>query len=283
MALVFVHGGVAGVAKPHRVSLAAGPARAVLRERALDAVEDAVVALEDLPELNAGRGAVLNLAGAIELDAGISDGLSGKAGGVGNVRVRHPITLARKVLEETPHVLITGAGAAALGEGMEEVEPTPDERARWEEARSEGRLEIARFGDPVEVDTVGAVALGDSGDLAAASSTGGVFAKMPGRMGDSAIFGAGHYASKGAAVVGTGVGEMFLETLACARVGLLIESGAHPQGACEAVIHVLGGRALLPAGLLALDRAGRQGAAYRGGSWDVEGPDGPVEALRLDD
>lgn len=270
MRAVFVHGGVAGVAKPHRVSLASAVLRAAARTRALDAVEDALLALEDDPRLNAGYGAVLNLAGDVELDAGISDGLTGRAGGVGNVRVRHPVTLARKVLEETPHVLITGAGAAALGAGMETVAPTPEERARWEEARAEGRLEAGRFGDPVEVDTVGAVALGEGEDLAAASSTGGVFGKMPGRMGDSAIFGAGHYSSEAAAVVGTGVGEMFLE------------AGAHPQEACEAVIRLLGERAPLPAGVLALDRAGRHGAAYRGGSWDVEGPGGPVEAVRLE-
>lgn len=281
MSVVFVHGGVAGVAKPHRVSLAEGVARGLERERALDAVEAAVIALEDDPELNAGFGAVLNLEGAIELDAGMSDGVTGRAGGVGNVCVRHPVSLARKVLEETPHVLVTGAGAVALGAAMEQVERSPDEVARWEEARAEGRLDVARFGDPVEVDTVGAVALGDSADLAAASSTGGVFGKMPGRMGDSAIFGAGHYASKGAAVVGTGVGEMFLETLACARAGMLIEAGAHPQQACADVIRLLAERASLPAGLLALDRSGRHGAAYRGGSWDVEGPDGPVEAERL--
>jgi beta-aspartyl-peptidase (threonine type) len=281
MTAVFVHGGVAGVAKPARVSLAEGVERGLARERALDAVEDAVIALEDLPELNAGFGAVLNLAGAVELDAGMSDGLTGRAGGVGNVTVRHPVSLARRVLEDTPHVLITGAGAADLGADMERVEPAPEELARWEEARAEGRLDVARFGDPVEVDTVGAVALGDDGGLAAASSTGGVFGKMPGRMGDSAIFGAGHYASAAAAVVGTGVGEMFLEALACARVGLLIEAGTHPQRACEDVVRLLGERAPLPAGLLALDRAGRYGAAFRGGSWDVEGPEGPVEAVRL--
>lgn len=281
MSVVFVHGGVAGVPKPHRVSLAGGVSRGLARARAIDAVEAAVIALEDDPELNAGFGAVLNLEGAVELDAGISDGVTGRSGGVGNVCVRHPVSLARKVLEETPHVLVTGAGAAALGAGMEQVERSPAEVARWEEARAEGRLDVARFGDPVEVDTVGAVALGDPGDLAAASSTGGVFGKMPGRMGDSAIFGAGHYASRGAAVVGTGVGEMFLETLACARAGMLIEAGAHPQRACADVIRLLGEGASLPAGLLALDRSGRHGAAYRGGSWDVEGPDGPVEAERL--
>jgi L-asparaginase / beta-aspartyl-peptidase len=281
MSLVFVHGGVAGVAKPLRVSLADGVAKGVARERALDAVEDAVIALEDHPALNAGFGAVLNLAGAVELDAGISDGATGRAGGVGNVTVAHAISLARKVLEETPHVLVTGAGAAALGAGMDEVERAPEEVRRWDQARAEGRLDVARFGDPVEVDTVGAVALGDDGGLAAGSSTGGVFGKMPGRMGDSAIFGAGHYASRAAAVVGTGVGEMFLETLACARAGMLIEAGAHPQEACASVVELLGERAGLPAGLLALDRSGRHGAAFRGGSWDVEGPDGPVEATRL--
>lgn len=282
MSVVFAHGGVAGVAKQERVSLADGVARGLGHERALDAVEAAVIALEDDPRLNAGYGAVLNLAGAVELDAGISDGARGRAGGVGNVSVAHPISLARKVLEETPHVLVTGAGAVALGEGMEPVAIAPDELRRWEEARAEGRLDIARFGDPVEVDTVGAVALGEDGDLAAASSTGGVFGKMPGRMGDSAVFGAGHYASRTAAVVGTGVGEMFLETLACARVGLLIEAGEHPQAACAAVIRSLAERAPLPAGLLALDRSGRYGAAFSGGSWDVEGPEGPVEAERLD-
>lgn len=281
MSVVFVHGGVAGVSKPQRVPLAGGVARGVTRGRALDAVEDAVIALEDDPALNAGYGAVLNLAGDVELDAGISDGTTGRAGGVGNVTVRHPVSLARFVLEQTPHVLITGSGAIALGADMEQVEPAPEERARWEEARAEGRLDVARFGDPVEVDTVGAVALGEDG-LAAASSTGGVFGKMPGRMGDSAIFGAGHFASKAAAVIGTGVGEMFLEALACARAGILIEAGAHPQEACEAVVRLLGERAALPAGLLAIDRSGRHGAAFRGGSWDVEGPDGPVEAVRLE-
>lgn len=280
MSVVFVHGGVSGAAKPHRVPLGDGVAAGGTAERALDAVESAVRVLEDDPRLNAGYGAVLNLAGAIELDAGISDGATGRAGGVGNVAAAHPVSLARKVLEETPHVLITGAGAAALAAGMEPVAVAPEELQRWEEARAEGRLDVARFGDPVEVDTVGAVALGTDG-LAAASSTGGVFGKMPGRMGDSAIFGAGHYASKAAAVVGTGVGEMFLEALACARAGLLIEAGAHPQEACEALIRLLGERAPLPAGLLALDREGRPGAAFRGGSWDVEGPEGPVEAARL--
>ncbi|MFN2587961.1 MAG: isoaspartyl peptidase/L-asparaginase [Actinomycetota bacterium] len=281
MSVVFVHGGVAGVPKTERVSLSAGVTEGAAAGRALDAVEQAVRVLEDDPRLNAGYGAVLNLAGAVELDAGISDGTTGRAGGVGNVDVGHPVSLARNVLEETPHVLITGTGAVALGGGMDRVAIAPDELARWRKARVEGRLDVARFGDPVEVDTVGAVACGGTGDLAAASSTGGVFGKMPGRMGDSAIFGAGHYASRAAAVVGTGVGEMFLETLACARAGLLVEAGAHPQEACERVIRLLGERAAFPAGLLALDRDGRAGAAFRGGSWDVEGPDGPVEATRL--
>ncbi|MDQ3958409.1 MAG: isoaspartyl peptidase/L-asparaginase [Actinomycetota bacterium] len=282
MTLVFVHGGVSGVAKPQPVPLGFSLAGARGAESALDAVEDAVRALEDHPRLNAGYGAVLNLSGQVELDAGISDGVTGRSGGVGNVAVRHPISLARKVLEETPHVLITGAGAASLGAEMERLDgTTPEELARWEQARAEGRLHPARFGDPAEVDTVGAVAVDATGGLAAGSSTGGVFGKMPGRMGDSAIFGAGHYASAATAVVGTGVGEMFLRALASARTGMLIEEGAHPQAACETVIELLAGVARLPAGLLAVDGAGRYGAAYRGGSWDVEGPEGPVEPVRL--
>jgi isoaspartyl peptidase/L-asparaginase-like protein (Ntn-hydrolase superfamily) len=121
------------------------------------------------------------------------------------------------------------------------------------------------------------------GRLAAGSSTGGVFGKLSGRVGDAPIFGAGLYASESVAVVGTGVGELFLETLACLRVALLVEDeGALPQDACERVIKWVGERRSVSAGLLALDRSGRVGAAFRGGSLAVEGPDGPVEAVRLD-
>lgn len=279
--LIYVHGGVSGTPKP------APSLRAAFRGdpvSALDAVESAIRALEDHPELNAGYGAVLDLDGELSLDAGIADGSTGKIGAVANVRVKNPISLARKVMEQTPHVLLTGAGAHDFGAGMERLEATTPERiADYERAKANGELGREHFGNPEQVDTVGAVALDDAGRLAAGSSTGGVFGKMPGRVGDAPIFGAGFYASTTAAVVGTGVGELFLETLATFRTGLLIETGVNPQAACERTIELIGKRSSgAAAGLLAIARNGSVGAAFRGGMLAVEGPDGPYAAVRLD-
>jgi L-asparaginase / beta-aspartyl-peptidase len=279
---LFVHGGVSGVAKeatPLAYAIRAG----ITEATALDAIEAAVRAMEDDPALQAGFGATLDRDGALELDAGIADGVSGRCGAVAGVTVRHPVTLARRVLAETPHVLMAGAGAQALGADMEALDETSaEQRRRWEHARAAGTLDPTRFGEAERVDTVGAVAVDDTGHLAAASSTGGVFGKLPGRVGDAPVFGAGFYASASAAAVGTGVGELFLETLACLRTALLIEGGSSPQGACEEIIGYLGTRGAHSAGILAIDVEGRVGAAYRGGSWAVEGMDGLVVPTRLE-
>jgi beta-aspartyl-peptidase (threonine type) len=251
----------------------------------LDAVQAAVVVLEDDPTLNAGFGSVLSRVGTIELDAGIADGATGRCAGVAGVRTRNPVALARAVMERTPHVLLTGQGADAFAEelGLPFLDETAQaQRARYQRALEQGKLGFETYGAPENVDTVGAVALDSRGRLAAASSTGGVFGKLPGRVGDAPVFGAGYYASEGVAVVGTGVGEEFLKTLACVRVGRQIEFGDTPQAACEKAIADLG--AMGPAGtagLLALDRSGRVGAAFRGASWSVEGPDGPVAAVPI--
>ena len=283
MATVYVHGGVSGLPKTDLPALDRFVASGARCAGALDAVEHAIRELEDDPRFNAGFGSVLNIDGGLELDAGIVAGDTGRVGGVANVRVRHPITLARRVMQETPHVLITGAGAQALGRDLEHLSDTsPEERARWERERDEGKLHAGTYGAPEHVDTVGAVALGDDGVLAAGSSTGGVFAKLPGRVGDAPIFGTGIYASRSAAVVGTGVGEVFLESLAALRVGQLIEQGAEPQEACERTIAHLGNRSDAAAGVLALDTSGHVGAAFRGGSWVVGGPGGAVAATKLD-
>jgi L-asparaginase / beta-aspartyl-peptidase len=237
--------------------------------------------MEDDPALNAGFGAVLNRDGLLELDAGIADG-SGLCGGVAGVAVRHPISLARRVLETTPHVLIAGGGATELGADMERLRDTSSEqRRRWIEARADGRLALEHYGAREHVDTVGAVALDEFGRLAAGTSTGGVFGKLPGRVGDAPIFGAGFYASKRAAVVGTGVGEIFIRAQAAARTGALIEEGRHPAQACAQIIREMAVSREHTAGLLALDRNGRAGAAFRGGSLAVEGPAGAVEAFRV--
>jgi len=280
MTVVFVHGGVAGRPKELRdLAYAVGAGAAM--PSALDAVEAAVAALEDDPVLNAGFGSTLTRDGTLELDAGIA--CAGHCGGVANVRVRHPISLARRVLEDTPHVLMTGAGANALGADMELLDDTsPAQRERWRRAVAAGELDADRYGAPEHVDTVGAVALGEDRVLAAASSTGGVFGKLPGRVGDAPVHGAGVYTTAEVAVVGTGVGELFLEMLAAAQVAHAVEGGADPQEACEEVVARLGERERTAAGLLVVDRRGRYGAAFRGASWSVWGPSGRLDPVRLD-
>jgi isoaspartyl peptidase/L-asparaginase-like protein (Ntn-hydrolase superfamily) len=169
--------------------------------------------------------------------------------------------------------LIVGQGAARLAAdlGLEPLtETTPEQHESWREATARG----------LHHETVGAVALDENGNLCAASSTGGVFGKMSGRVGDSPVFGAGIYASAKAAAVGTGIGENFLQSLACARVGRLIEDGVDSQSACEETIELLQVRFRGEGGVLALDSEGRVGASYTGASWDVEGPTGSVQAAR---
>jgi beta-aspartyl-peptidase (threonine type) len=279
--IVYVHGGVSGLEK-EEADLTPFVAAGVAHTSSVDAAEHAVCALEDDPRFNAGYGSVLNIQGSLEMDAGIVMGPTGRCGGVANVSVRHPISLARRVAEETPHVLVTGTGASALGEDMEQLADTSEEeRLRWQKASAAGELGPLSYGSPEHVDTVGAIALDGTGTLVAASSTGGVFGKLPGRVGDSPVAGAGLYASARAAVLGTGVGELFLETMAAFRVGALIEAGATPQNACEEVIGMLGKRSSATAGVMALDDEGAFGAAYRGGSWAVAGPHGNLAVLRL--
>lgn len=280
MAHLYVHGGVSGIPKDELPSLRSAVERT--EGNHLDLVESAVIALEDHPELNAGYGAVLNSKGRFELDAGIADGTSGLVGAVASVQVRHPITLARRVMERTPHVLLVGEGAARFGEDLEILKATTPERLQqYRDAVAAGTVGRDDFGRPDQVDTVGAVALDDNGNLAAGTSTGGVFGKMPGRVGDAPIFGAGFYASQGAAVVGTGVGEIFVRTSACLRVGTLIEDGTHPQDAVELVLRYISKREPeAAAGLLALNADGQVGTAFRGGSLAVEGIAGPIPVTR---
>jgi beta-aspartyl-peptidase (threonine type) len=282
---VYVHGGVSGRTREAR-DLTYAVAAAQVSSSALGAVEAAIMKLEDDPELNAGYGAVLNVAGGLELDAGISDGSTGAVGAVAGIAVRNPIRLARAVLEHTPHVLVAGQGAARLAVelGLAPLEDTtPSQRARWQESLSGKASAGDGFGAPEQVDTVGAVALDERGRLCAGSSTGGVAGQMAGRVGDSPLFGAGFYASRAVAVIGTGVGELFIETLASLRAGHLIECGVAPQQACESTLAMLGERrADAAAGLLALDDEGRVGAAYRGDSWSLAGPEGIMDAVRLE-
>lgn len=231
-----IHGG-AGVIK--RATLSAGEEknyRAALTEAlraggevlerggsAVDAVEAALRLMEDNPLFNAGRGAVFTAEGRNELDAAIMDGATQKAGAVAGVtRTRHPVSLARAVMERSPHVMLAGQGADrfSIEQGLEQADPTWFRTdARWQQLLR-WRQDRQAMIDPTHAyGTVGAVALDSAGHLAAATSTGGTTGKRWGRIGDSPIIGAGTYAKDGAcAVSATGTGEYFIRDSAARQV-----------------------------------------------------------------
>jgi len=228
----------------------------------LDAVTAAVRTLEDNPLFNAGRGAALTREGAAELDAAIMDGRQQRAGAVAAVRhVRNPVELARRVMEKSRHVLLVGAGAEefALEEGLALVPNLyfrTDERRAQLEAERSGRSVSDLF--PSSQGTVGAVALDAAGDLAAATSTGGMTNKRQGRVGDSPIIGAGTYAKNGiCAVSATGHGEYFIRTVAAHHICAAVEfRGMDLRAAVQELLHEklreLGGSG----GVIAIDRGG---------------------------
>ena len=233
---------------------------------ALDAVEAAVRILEADPALNAGRGAVLNVNGEIELDAMIMDGLGLRCGGVAAVRnILHPVTLARAVMERTPHCLLAGEGALQFARaiGMSEVDPgellTSRELIYYQEhVRGNPRFDVRPMFGGLPSDTVGAVAMDQVGNFAAATSTGGTAGKLPGRVGDSPIAGAGAYADNelGAASA-TGHGEAILRVVLTKTACDLLRDHAAQEavmGALQALRRVQG-----LGGLILIDRQGNYG------------------------
>ena len=235
---------------------------AVLRKggSALDAIEAAIRIMEDDPLFNAGRGAVFAADGRNELDSSIMDGRTLAAGAVADVtRTRHPISLARAVMEHSPHVFLVGDGADAFAKsrGLEQVDPSFffTER-RWRSlvrelekqqlpipprppgapGASEARAALAH--DEGKHGTVGVVALDEHGDIAAGTSTGGTTAKRWGRVGDSPVIGAGTYASNAAcAVSATGTGEYFIRLTVARTICALVQyKGMGLQAAADEVI-----------------------------------------------
>lgn len=237
-------------------------------ERALDVVTEAVRLLEECPLFNAGIGSVFTRDETHELDACVMDGNSLKAGAVAGVsHLRNPILAARLVMEQSPHVLMTGAGAEqfAAENGMERVPAetfsTPERYQQLLDARSAGIIQLdhaAPLDESTKMGTVGAVALDKAGNLAAATSTGGMTNKLPGRVGDSPLPGAGCYANNAnVAVSCTGTGEVFIRTLAAYDIAALMDYGNLSLAeACERVVMeklpALGGSG----GLIAVDREG---------------------------
>jgi beta-aspartyl-peptidase (threonine type) len=245
---------------------------------ALEAATAAVVVLEDDPRFNAGNGSALTVDGEVECDASVMCG-DGRAGAVGALRdVKNPIRLARLVMEKTPHVLLVGAGAAAFAAecGLTPLLPgtlvTERMRGKW-------RAALARKAAAPSGGTVGCVARDAAGRLAAATSTGGTMLKRRGRVGDSAVIGAGTYADDGAGAVScTGHGEAFIKAAAAKLAVEALRAGRSPTEAAREVLPAVrrhGGSG----GLICVDAAGRVGFAFdtprMAHAWiDVDGREG---------
>ena len=254
----------------------------------LDAVEAAVRALEDDPHFNAGRGAVFTSAGTNEMDAAIMDGKTLKAGAVSNLRhIKNPISLARLVMEKSPHLFMAGEGAEMFAK-QNGIEILPNQKyfyteERWQALQKIKAAEKSGAGEKKFIitdedrhGTVGAVALDKNGNLAAATSTGGTTNKLPGRVGDSPVIGAGTYANGICATSATGDGEYFIRATVARDVAALMEyRGMKLAEAAQSVLDKvakLGGAG----GVIAIDREGNvtlpfnTSGMYRG----YVGPDG---------
>ena len=260
---LMIHGG-AGILRPDTLTpeqsagaraalsraLDAGAAILQAGGDAVDAVEAAVCVLEDDPHFNAGRGAVLGFDGQVSLDAAIMDGRDRRAGSVAGVAsVRHPVSLARAVMTDSQHVMLSGKGAEdfAHEQGVEPADDDwlilPERRAQLAELRAKP---AGWFDAEMKYGTVGAVACDAQGHLAAATSTGGVTGKRWGRVGDTPLIGAGTYADdRACAVSATGAGEFFIRAAAgheiAARIRMLGEDVAAAAAAVIADVNALGG------------------------------------------
>ncbi len=240
---------------------------------AVATVRHCVTLLEDDELLNAGRGSVLNERGEVELDAAIMDGSDLSAGAIAGVRgIRNPVLLADCVRARSEHVFLAGEGAEAFARvhGIETAPPeyfrTPEREAQWKAARDANvvTLDHAVVGEK-KFGTVGAVACDSSGAVAAATSTGGIVNKAYGRIGDSAVIGAGTYADNAAGAVScTGIGEHFLRTALAHEIAVYLRtSGEDPaQAAAERGIAHLVARVDGKGGVIVVDRFGRCGIAH---------------------
>lgn len=294
-ASIIAHGGCGRVAQPQIPERQSGLESAVtgglelLRHRhpALDAVELAVGVLEDDPHFNAGTGACLTLMGDAELDASVmTDDL--RCGAVaGAKRVRHPVSAARAVMEKTDHVLLSGEGLEAFIKtlGLERNDPvTPERRKQWEDIVAALRRDEIRTDEFPELrfwkkiaatahallpaedrkmhSTVGSVAIDEQGRLAAATSTGGIWFKLPGRIGDSAVIGAGTYASRHGAVSSTGHGEGIIR-LCLAKFAVDLMERVSSQEALDCAIKIATQNDV-ECGLIGVDHRGALASAHNG-------------------
>ncbi len=269
---IVVHGGAGKIADDRhpgcergcREAARAGLAVLAAGGSALDAVQAAVRALEDDPEFNAGTGAVLTRDGSVEVDASIMDGASRRIGAVAAVPdLANPVAVARAVLDDGEHVLLAGPATwqFARERGFAPAPPgalvTERQRARLAEERTR------RGGLPPEPGTVGAVAIDAAGHLAAATSTGGIAFKRPGRVGDTPLPGCGTWADDdGGAASATGDGEAIIRVTMTRMLVERMIDGAPAAEACRAAVDDLVRRTGGSAGVIAIDRDGRPAAAH---------------------
>jgi beta-aspartyl-peptidase (threonine type) len=238
---------------------------------ALDAIEEAVVILEDDDTFDAGRGSFLNRDGKVQLDALIMDGATLRAGGVGCVeRLRNPVRTARKILSESPHVYFVAEGAErfAAEHGVELcanedlVIPREVERLREYQQDAAGHGHEL-FAPNISHDTVGAVALDRDGNIAAATSTGGTLNKAPGRLGDSSLIGCGCYADNlSAAVSTTGWGEPIMKLVLAKWTADRVQAGNLPEWAAQEAMNYLKQRLNGHGGIIVLNALGQFGIAH---------------------
>ena len=242
---------------------------------ALDAVEEAVVIMEDDETFDAGRGSFLNRDGKVQLDALIMDGSTLRAGGVGCVeRLKNPIRAARKILSESPHVYFVAEGAeqfaaehgVALCRNEDLVVAREVERLReYQElaARGSGNDGEDLFAPSISHDTVGAVALDRGGNIAAATSTGGTLNKAPGRLGDSSLIGCGCYADNlSAAASTTGWGEPIMKLVLAKWTADRVSAGNLPEWAAQEAMNYLKQRLNGHGGIIVLNAQGQFGIAH---------------------
>jgi L-asparaginase / beta-aspartyl-peptidase len=258
---------LAGVQK----ALATGWSVLSRRGSALDAVEEAVVVMEDDESFDAGRGSFLNREGKVQLDALIMDGASLRAGGVGCVEhLRNPVRVARKILSESPHVYFVAEGAERfaaehgipLCKNEDLILPREIDRLRQFQAHVQEEKPNL-FAPSISHDTVGAVALDRDGNIAAATSTGGTLSKAPGRLGDSSLIGCGCYAdNKSAAASTTGWGEPIMKLVLAKWAADRVAAGNLPEWVAAEAIHYLESRVGGHGGIILLDARGNVGIAH---------------------
>jgi len=237
---------------------------------ALDAVEEAVVIMEDDETFDAGRGSFLNRDGKVQLDAFIMDGATLRGGGVGCVeRIANPVRAARKILSDSPHVYFVAEGAERfaaehgipLCRNQDLIIPREVERLRQFQQRAEPSPDL--FAPTISHDTVGAVALDRAGNIAAATSTGGTLNKAPGRLGDSSLIGCGCYAdNQTAAASTTGWGEPIMKLVLAKWAADRVASGSAPEWVAAEAINYLKDRVNGHGGMILLDAGGRFGIAH---------------------